>query len=115
MQLDDIYLVDHQTANQCQCHRKVLPQEDTTTSDRKSTRLNSSHGHISYAVFCLKIKNSRDGKVFLNKAYCIANVECDIPATMTLRFRIRAASNHFTPTAMLLLAQRDKLTADAMV
>src|SRR2546429_5639110 len=28
----------------------------TTTSDRKSTRLNSSHGYISYAVFCLKKK-----------------------------------------------------------
>src|SRR5256884_1929923 len=26
------------------------------TSDRKSTRLNSSHGYISYAVFCLKKK-----------------------------------------------------------
>src|SRR2546430_6852587 len=25
--------------------------------DRKSTRLNSSHSHISYAVFCLKNKN----------------------------------------------------------
>src|SRR2546422_7057132 len=27
-------------------------------SDRKSTRLNSSHGYISYAVFCLKKKNN---------------------------------------------------------
>src|SRR3712207_6925559 len=27
-------------------------------SDRKSTRLNSSHANISYAVFCLKKKNS---------------------------------------------------------
>src|SRR2546429_7393376 len=27
--------------------------------DRKSTRLNSSHGHISYAVFCLKKKTTR--------------------------------------------------------
>src|SRR2546422_6633700 len=27
--------------------------------DRKSTRLNSSHGYISYAVFCLKKKNCR--------------------------------------------------------
>src|SRR5256884_7113855 len=26
------------------------------TQDRKSTRLNSSHGYISYAVFCLKKK-----------------------------------------------------------
>src|SRR5699024_12707917 len=28
--------------------------------DRKSTRLNSSHVSISYAVFCLKKKNTRD-------------------------------------------------------
>src|SRR2546422_5543013 len=28
-----------------------------TRADRKSTRLNSSHGYISYAVFCLKKKN----------------------------------------------------------
>src|SRR2546422_4512697 len=28
-------------------------------TDRKSTRLNSSHGYISYAVFCLKKKKQR--------------------------------------------------------
>src|SRR2546429_5712476 len=28
----------------------------TINADRKSTRLNSSHGYISYAVFCLKKK-----------------------------------------------------------
>src|SRR5437762_3989883 len=31
----------------------------TTMADRKSTRLNSSHRCISYAVFCLKKKNKR--------------------------------------------------------
>src|SRR2546429_6261125 len=30
--------------------------ENGLTIDRKSTRLNSSHGYISYAVFCLKKK-----------------------------------------------------------
>src|SRR2546429_4617626 len=30
--------------------------------DRKSTRLNSSHGYISYAVFCLKKKKWRERK-----------------------------------------------------
>src|SRR5437868_15429234 len=30
---------------------------DTSDADRKSTRLNSSHVSISYAVFCLKKKN----------------------------------------------------------
>src|SRR3712207_7442638 len=29
------------------------------TLDRKSTRLNSSHANISYAVFCLKKKNKK--------------------------------------------------------
>src|SRR3712207_8637092 len=31
---------------------------DTAISDRKSTRLNSSHANISYAVFCLKKQNN---------------------------------------------------------
>src|SRR2546422_7932405 len=30
-----------------------------TSIDRKSTRLNSSHGYISYAVFCLKKKKKK--------------------------------------------------------
>src|SRR5687768_17663655 len=30
----------------------------TIATDRKSTRLNSSHGYISYAVFCLKKKKN---------------------------------------------------------
>src|SRR3712207_7271409 len=30
---------------------------ETLSRDRKSTRLNSSHANISYAVFCLKKKN----------------------------------------------------------
>src|SRR3989449_4054978 len=31
--------------------------------DRKSTRLNSSHGYISYAVFCLKKKKKKDKNI----------------------------------------------------
>src|SRR3712207_8603225 len=32
-------------------------RKDVPSGDRKSTRLNSSHANISYAVFCLKKKN----------------------------------------------------------
>src|SRR3712207_8628788 len=32
----------------------------TTPTDRKSTRLNSSHANISYAVFCLKKKKIKE-------------------------------------------------------
>src|SRR3989449_6741552 len=42
---------------------------DTGTTgfqDRKSTRLNSSHGYISYAVFCLKKKKAAAG-------WCVGN------------------------------------------
>src|SRR3989449_1695386 len=34
----------------------LQPDPDEIAADRKSTRLNSSHGYISYAVFCLKKK-----------------------------------------------------------
>src|SRR2546430_3614742 len=36
----------------------LVPEPTTMIADRKSTRLNSSHSQISYAVFCLKKKNS---------------------------------------------------------
>src|SRR5688572_32477340 len=35
-------------------------------ADRKSTRLNSSHSQISYAVFCLKKKNIHNKDNFIN-------------------------------------------------
>src|SRR2546430_16371385 len=37
----------------------ALPREVRLHRDRKSTRLNSSHSQISYAVFCLKKKNNK--------------------------------------------------------
>src|SRR2546422_4057914 len=42
-------------------HQKLLeegPSPAASDGDRKSTRLNSSHGYISYAVFCLKKKKT---------------------------------------------------------
>src|SRR5687768_18178617 len=42
--------------------KQILLGNDHTFSDRKSTRLNSSHGYISYAVFCLKKKKKKNKK-----------------------------------------------------
>src|SRR5687768_17636913 len=36
--------------------KEILARGQLQFQDRKSTRLNSSHGYISYAVFCLKKK-----------------------------------------------------------
>src|SRR3712207_7398168 len=50
------------TTVQTVIHRLAAPDKallvalDTRVGDRKSTRLNSSHANISYAVFCLKKK-----------------------------------------------------------
>src|SRR2546429_5851775 len=41
--------------------------------DRKSTRLNSSHGYISYAVFCLKKKN------YSSASHRLLNPSPDLP------------------------------------
>src|SRR3989337_3150658 len=48
--------------------------------DRKSTRLNSSHGSISYAVFCLKHKNT-------SRTCCPGHLPqcCAYPSTNALR------------------------------
>src|SRR5207245_8528898 len=40
--------------------RRSAIEPPKCASDRKSTRLNSSHGSISYAVFCLKKKKIQD-------------------------------------------------------
>src|SRR2546422_8139234 len=37
----------------------AVRREGGGAGDRKSTRLNSSHGYISYAVFCLKKKKNK--------------------------------------------------------
>src|SRR3982750_1915120 len=42
----------------------MAKSEAAAPEDRKSTRLNSSHDQISYAVFCLKKKNGRGGLYF---------------------------------------------------
>src|SRR2546430_13081656 len=46
------------------CREQITPKSANleilhSNADRKSTRLNSSHSQISYAVFCLKKKNKK--------------------------------------------------------
>src|SRR5688572_32245381 len=48
-----------QTGRIHQGSTRLLRDANETILDRKSTRLNSSHSQISYAVFCLKKKNKK--------------------------------------------------------
>src|SRR3712207_7725566 len=43
----------------CLVNQETLRTDRIDGVDRKSTRLNSSHANISYAVFCLKKKSAR--------------------------------------------------------
>src|SRR3712207_8220465 len=52
VRLGPVALLQHQP----QEVRAAVQQELPVAGDRKSTRLNSSHANISYAVFCLKKK-----------------------------------------------------------
>src|SRR5215475_15573704 len=49
------------------CRRRSTAASRSCSSDRKSTRLNSSHVKISYAVFCLKKKKKKIKKTYFNK------------------------------------------------
>src|SRR3712207_9262377 len=56
---------DHHTAEEAVVYPALLERDpsfaeaDGELEDRKSTRLNSSHANISYAVFCLKKKKKK--------------------------------------------------------
>src|SRR2546422_4385497 len=43
-----------------------LQEHSIVYTDRKSTRLNSSHGYISYAVFCLKKKKEKTAQLYVH-------------------------------------------------
>src|SRR3712207_7511996 len=53
-----------------------VPRQDAGARDRKSTRLNSSHANISYAVFCLKKKKkkAKDDKCQLNISHRLSRL-----------------------------------------
>src|SRR3712207_7359021 len=52
------YSAHPQLCDKCWCSFQLCSRKSETCNlgDRKSTRLNSSHANISYAVFCLKKK-----------------------------------------------------------
>src|SRR2546430_7792110 len=64
---------DVASSSRRRCHRRqperlVGKPAPVESQDRKSTRLNSSHSQISYAVFCLKKKKNPDYYYYTNKA-----------------------------------------------
>src|SRR2546422_4279599 len=70
---------------------KFLHRGRETRRDRKSTRLNSSHGYISYAVFCLKKKRWLPGRAPLGLlARCALRNPCASSASGFASKRVAA-------------------------
>src|SRR2546422_1755818 len=61
--LGHISTIGRMVGHEPEARRLVQGLRDRLAEDRKSTRLNSSHGYISYAVFCLKKKKSKSASI----------------------------------------------------
>src|SRR2546430_12800812 len=69
---------DERSPSEAQSRVLLVP---VGVQDRKSTRLNSSHSQISYAVFCLKKKkNNTNSEIFITRALS-DNHYCRSPPT----------------------------------
>src|SRR5256885_5615288 len=78
----------------------------SVTGDRKSTRLNSSHLVISYAVFCLKKKKKLNVDCILtlprvHQPLCPISVRC-LRCPERRRTPFASSEDHLSPTAPLL-------------
>src|SRR2546430_4136708 len=66
--LAPLELADDDGAGEAADPPRQVSLERGDLEDRKSTRLNSSHSQISYAVFCLKKKNMLDSLSLIRRA-----------------------------------------------
>src|SRR5690242_21454432 len=73
LSLHDALPILPDTAPAPSLRRKNRPVTVGRQGDRKSTRLNSSHMSISYAVFCLKKKKKKKATIISNYKKTIAN------------------------------------------
>src|SRR5256885_2666289 len=102
------------SAKTVESHRPKLMQKldihDTASLDRKSTRLNSSHLVISYAVFCLKKKKKKNRRYITNTSTTITCLRISVHLTHILVSRtIISQSKH----SLYLFLSRTSSTSHA--
>src|SRR2546422_7571844 len=70
-----VVVVNHTGVSVPRSSLQILSRPHQNWTDRKSTRLNSSHGYISYAVFCLKKKKKNNISKARN-SFRIMSLDC---------------------------------------
>src|SRR2546430_7054697 len=78
----------------------TVTEHHRSLGDRKSTRLNSSHSQISYAVFCLKKKKNKTYSIVISNAILLytqtALYRCHPPTHVSLVHLPRVLYTFFT-------------------
>src|SRR5476651_856462 len=78
------------------CRRpRSSPTASSRGLDRKSTRLNSSHANISYAVFCLKKKTLADRRRTPENVGCVVDRACRVRSRIRRRAGGPVDQTHF--------------------
>src|SRR2546430_8167121 len=88
------------------------PSRSPPLTDRKSTRLNSSHSQISYAVFCLKKKIKTKRQFLVNRRSVRERFKHN-EARLAIR-RIEAALHEVPPHSSLRRVASTQLTLDVV-
>src|SRR2546430_3864893 len=70
-----------------------LPRNEHACQDRKSTRLNSSHSQISYAVFCLQKTSNHSSPSKMMNSWCNARTSCRLTLSLSKLYRT-VLTNH---------------------
>lgn len=68
--------------------------------------------YVDHDLFMGSVLVARGDEVLFSKAYGSANLEWQVPNTLNTKFRIGSITKQFTAAAILLLAERGKLTLD---
>src|SRR5687768_14862104 len=71
--------------------------------------------YVTNGTFTGSVLVARGSDVLVSKAYGLANVEWNVPATPGTRFKIASITKQFTAAAILLLEERGKLKLDDLV
>ncbi len=91
----------------------VLSCGATSSFAQDATRMEEVvQTYVRDKTFMGAVLVARGSDVILNKGYGSANLEWDVPNTPATKFRLGSITKQFTAAAILLLAERGKLTLD---
>jgi CubicO group peptidase (beta-lactamase class C family) len=95
------------------CRAVVLLSLSLTASAQDIVRVRDVvRQHVDTKTFMGSVLVARDGEVLLSEGFGFANLEWQVPNMPTTKFRLGSITKQFTAAAILLLAERGKLSLE---